>query len=89
MHFIYGFLKERFGNKYFVARNYASLAFTQLVDTILFTFLGLYGINESFSDIRTLFDIILVSFIIKLLVIAIAVPFVTFVKDFKLSKVRL
>ena len=86
--FIYGFLKERFQDRYFVWRNYASLALTQFVDTVLFTFLGLWGINESFSKISTLFDIILVSFSIKLLVIAIAVPFVTYAKNFK-GRIRL
>lgn len=84
--FLYGYFKERFGEHYFVARNYLSLALTQLVDTILFSFLGLYGINESFSKLSTLFDIILISFIIKLVVILIAVPFVKFAKGLKLFK---
>ena len=86
--FIYGFLRERFQNRYFVLRNYASLTLTQFVDTVLFTFLGLWGINESFSKVSTLFDIILVSFSIKLLVIAIAVPFVTYAKNIK-GRIRL
>ncbi len=73
---LYGILKSRFGSRYFVARNYGSLALTQLLDTILFTFLGLYGINESFSNLSTLFDIMLVSYIIKVVVILLAVPYV-------------
>lgn len=77
---LYGYLRLKLHNQHFIIRNYASLAISQLIDTILFSFLGLYGINESFSSIRTLFDIIVVSYIIKLLVIIIAVPLVRAVK---------
>lgn len=77
---LYGYLRFKLHNQHFIIRNYASLAISQLIDTILFTFLGLYGINESFSNFRTLFDIIIISYIIKLLVIIIAVPFVRAVK---------
>lgn len=80
--FLYGYLKKNYAHISFVARNYTSLMISQLIDTVLFTFLGLWGINESFSNLRTLFDIILVSFIIKVLIIIIAVPFVRFVKSF-------
>ncbi len=79
---LYGILKERFGKRYFVLRNYGTLGFTQLLDTVLFSFLGLYGINESFSNLSTLFDIMLVSYIIKVLVIIIAVPYVRFARTF-------
>ncbi len=78
---LYGFLKEKTHNRYFIVRNYGTLAFTQLIDTVLFSFLGLWGINESFSTLRTLFDIIFVSYIIKILVIILAVPFIRFTKN--------
>ncbi len=78
---LYGYLKQIWHTRFFVARNYGTLAFTQLIDTVLFSFLGLYGINESFSSISTLFDIIIVSYIIKLVVIIIAVPFVRLAKN--------
>ncbi len=81
---LYGLLKSFFKDHYFVARNYATLALTQLLDTILFSFLGLYGLNESFSQISTLIDIIVVSYIIKLVVIFIAVPYVRLARTFKL-----
>jgi len=57
-------------NRYLVARNYASIAITQLVDTVLFSFLGLYGI------IHNITSIIIVSYAIKLLAVVIATPFV-------------
>ncbi|MGB7977854.1 MAG: queuosine precursor transporter [Chlamydiales bacterium] len=53
-----------------------SLLSSQLLDTILFSFFGLYGLVES------LFDIILVSFLIKCLIIALSSPFVAFSKRF-------
>ncbi len=77
----YAYFQERLLSHHFIIRNYSSLALSQLIDTILFTFLGLYGINESFSNLKTLFDIIVVSYIIKLLVIIVAVPFVRAAKS--------
>jgi queuosine precursor transporter len=77
---LYGFLKWAFEGNYFVLRNYASLAVTQLLDTVLFTFLGLWGISESFSDLNTIIDIIIISYMIKVAVIIIAVPYVRLAK---------
>ncbi len=83
---LYGWLKERFDDRFFVIRNYGSIAISQLLDTLLFAFLGLYAINESFSNLGTLFDIIVVSYIIKVVVIVIAVPYVRFARTiFKTS----
>lgn len=79
---LYAYFGKQLSGRHFILRNYSSLAIGQLVDTILFSFLGLYGINESFSSLKTLFDIIVVSYIIKLLVILIAVPFVRVTKSF-------
>lgn len=73
---LYGFLRHQFAGRHFILRNYSSLILTQFLDTLLFSFLGLYSINESFASMGTLFDIIFISFMIKLLVICIAVPFV-------------
>lgn len=53
-----------------------SLVCSQLLDTILFSFLGLYGIVES------VLDIMLVSFLIKCIIIFISSPFVAFSKRF-------
>jgi len=51
-----------------------SLLCSQLLDTVLFSFLGLYGIVES------VFDIMIVSFAIKCLIIFTSTPFVAFSK---------
>jgi len=53
-----------------------SLVASQLIDTVLFSFLGLYGLVES------VFDIILVSFFVKCIIIMTSSPFVVFSKRF-------
>ena len=73
---LYAYLKSRLGKKYFILRNYGSLIVSQAVDTVLFSFLGLYGIV---SDIT---DIIFASYIIKILAILLATPFVAFARKF-------
>jgi len=67
---LYGFLKEKCKDRYFIIRNYGSIAISQLVDTILFSFLGLYGIVSNIGEI------IVVSYAIKLVAIALATPFI-------------
>jgi len=69
-YYIYGLLKRIWNNKYLVIRNYCSIAFCQLIDTILFSFLGLYGIVED------VWQIIFISYFVKLISIIIATPFV-------------
>lgn len=73
---IYGLLKQVSNGKYFVARNYASLCFSQFLDTILFSFLGLYGIVENIGDI------IVVSYSVKLIAIVCATPFLILAKRY-------
>ena len=77
---LYAFLKKALKGRFFVLRNYTSLAITQLLDTVLFSFLGLWGISKTFSSIDTIIDIIMVSYMIKLAVIIIAVPYIKLVK---------
>ncbi len=69
-YYLYGILKKAFSGKYIILRNYISIAFCQLLDTILFSFLGLYGIIEE------IWQVIIISYIIKLISIIIATPFV-------------
>lgn len=71
-YYLYGILKKTFQNKYIVARNYASIAFCQLLDTVLFSYLGLYGIIDNIGEV------ILISYLVKLVSIIIATPFVGF-----------
>ena len=58
-----------------------SLLFSQLLDTVLFSFLGLYGIVES------VFDIIAISFAIKCIIIFTTSPFVAFSRRFLKNEV--
>ena len=67
-YFLYGALKHFFSGKYLVGRNICSLALSQGIDTVLFSFLGLYGIVESVGSI------ILFSFTIKMIIIALSTP---------------
>ncbi len=71
-YYLYGILKKTFQSKYIVLRNYASIAFCQLLDTILFSFLGLYGIIDNIGEV------IIISYSVKLMSILIATPFVSF-----------
>jgi uncharacterized integral membrane protein (TIGR00697 family) len=49
---------------------------SQAIDTVFFSFLGLYGIVSNISDI------ILASYLIKILAILLATPFVAFARKF-------
>lgn len=64
---LYAYLKVRLANKLNLIRNYASIAISQLADTIIFSIVGLYGLNYN------LLHIILFSYLIKLAAITIAI----------------
>lgn len=70
---LYGYLKTHWNTRYLVMRNYVSLALSQLIDTVLFSFLGLYGIVGNIGSI------IIVSYAIKVVVICIVTPYVVLV----------
>lgn len=65
---LFSWLKAKAGDRWLGLRVGCSLVISQALDTILFTYLGLYGIASS------LFDIIVVSFAIKCAVIAMSSP---------------
>lgn len=67
---VYGLLKRILVNRFLIARNYGSMLISQLVDTVLFSFLGLYGIVDNIGEI------IIISYLVKVVAIAIASPFV-------------
>lgn len=69
-YFLYSTLKRLLKNRFLLIRNYASIIICQLIDTILFSFLGLYGIIEH------IWQVILISYLIKLAAIFVATPFV-------------
>ena len=77
---LYGILKTMLKNKFLIFRNYASVLISQFVDTVLFSFLGLYGIVDN------LVQIIVISYLIKVVAIFIATPFVGFSKKLYIRK---
>ncbi|MBA3953982.1 queuosine precursor transporter [Candidatus Dependentiae bacterium] len=77
---LYAFLSTRLKNRFFILRNYSSVAITQFVDTVLFSFLGLYKLNGNFDSLTAIFEIIVISYTIKLIVIAVAAPFLALSK---------
>lgn len=82
---LFGYLSEKFKHKHFLIRNYSSIAITQLLDTVLFSFLGLYG-HAPFDTLPKIYQIIIVSYSIKLLTILIGSPFIAFSKKFITKK---
>lgn len=70
----YGILFKKLGGRYFVLRNYFSMLTSQLFDTLLFSFLGLYGIVHNITEI------IVVSYSIKVINILVTTPFLLLVK---------
>jgi len=75
---IYGFLQKSLPSSWLLTRTYSSIIFTQFLDTVLFAFIGLYGV------ITPLFSIILVSYTIKIITLALTVPLLSLCKKFKL-----
>jgi uncharacterized integral membrane protein (TIGR00697 family) len=70
----FAFLKKMLPQTRFAFRAAIALVFSQFLDTVLFSFAGLYGIVASVADI------ILVSFLVKLIVIFFFTSFVRWVK---------
>lgn len=73
---LYGYLKNKTNGSYFVLRNYFSICTSQLLDTILFSFLGLYGI------VANLWHIIFISYIIKLIAMVALTPWLLVTKQY-------
>lgn len=61
---LFSFLKRGFKAKHLALRVGLSLGITQFLDTVLFTIFGLYGI------VTSVFDVIFVSFFVKLIIIS-------------------
>jgi uncharacterized integral membrane protein (TIGR00697 family) len=70
---LYGYLQRLFHHSLFWFRNICSLLITQLCDTTLFTFLGLYG------TISQLGEIIVISYALKIISIVTLVPLTSFI----------
>ena len=74
---LYGFFKRISQNRFYLLRNYASVAISELADTVLFSFLGLYGIVHNITEI------IMISYSIKLLVALLGTPLLVLSKYIK------
>lgn len=70
----YSSLKKLSAGRYLVPRNIITLSVCQLLDTVLFSYIGLYGIVNNIGEI------IIVSYGIKLAAIALSIPFIAFSK---------
>lgn len=77
---LYGLLKNWYQERHLVARNYVSILLCQLIDTVLFSYLGLYGVVENIGQI------IIVSYAIKLVAAALATPWIYFSKRLPLHR---
>lgn len=74
---LFGYLKRRFPSINFAWRATFALIITQLLDTVLFSFAGLYGV------VASMIDIIVISFLIKMIVI---LCFTTCIRGIKLKE---
>ncbi len=74
---IFQALKRVFPNTSFTVRNVIGLSASQTLDTLLFSLFGLWGIVSS------LFDIIVMSLTIKLLLVGLTTPFTMSINFFK------
>lgn len=73
-YYLYDIFKRRFMGRYFIMRNYGTMLVTQLIDTVLFTLLGLYGVVDNLTEV------IMVSFAIKAVTIICMTPLVVICK---------
>lgn len=73
---IYGYLKNKFPSQSLVLRFGGASLISQLFDTVLFSFLALYGLVHSMTHI------IVVSYLVKVTIIFCIAPFTTFSKRF-------
>lgn len=72
----YGFLKKKYKKNSFLIRIGTSSIISQLLDTVLFSFFGLYGIVDN------IYDIMIVSFFVKFLTVISCGLFVFFTNKF-------
>ncbi|CCB88568.1 MAG: queuosine precursor transporter [Simkania sp.] len=73
---IYGLLKTKFRSQTLILRFGGASLISQLIDTVLFSFLALYGLVHSMTHI------IFVSYLVKVSLIFCMAPFTTFSKRF-------
>jgi uncharacterized integral membrane protein (TIGR00697 family) len=67
---LYAKLKKKLAGRYLVIRNIITIGLCQLLDTVLFSYLALYGIVDNIDNI------IIVSYSIKIAAIILSTPFI-------------
>lgn len=70
--YLYAYLQQSWKNGHLILRNNISIMISQLLDTIIFSFLALYGVMSNIKDI------IVISYAIKLLALMLVAPFLAF-----------
>lgn len=73
---LYSILARLFNNTHLVVRNTISLVCSQIIDTILFSYIALYG------SVHAMSDIIIISSCIKLITIFCMTPCLTFIRSY-------
>jgi uncharacterized integral membrane protein (TIGR00697 family) len=81
-YWLYGLLRRSRLSRFLVLRNYGSILISQLIDTVLFSIFGLYGLVDNIGHI------IIISYAVKVLAILVAVPFIALSKKFKIADIR-
>lgn len=76
---LYTLLKKLTGGSYFVLRNWITVPITQLIDTLIFAYLGLYSLVHSIGSI------ILISYLVKLIALLASTPCLWLIKRIKRS----
>lgn len=68
---IFQWLRNKLNGSWFTGRAGICLVISQILDTLIFSYAGLYGL------VPNLWDVMIVSFIIKIIVIMLSLPFTT------------
>lgn len=86
--FIFNWIKKKTGEKYLWLRNNGSTLISQLVDSLIFTFVGLWGIV---ANVENFWQLVLFTYIIKVFVSILDTPFIYLskLKAFKPKKADL
>lgn len=72
--FLYGRLQKLAGGRFLVSRNIVITVVEQLLDTVIFGFIGLYGV------VHALTNVFLISFLVKMITIICTVPWLLLVQ---------
>ncbi len=73
--YLYRTFRKWTSRRFALIANYSSTAISQAIDTLLFSFLGLYGIMHNLGEI------ILVSYTIKMITLACTAPFIVMTRN--------